>query len=84
MFVCSICGERRMRGSRAKVVMCDLCARSYDKTLGGDLASALVWAAARARRFERRRNTMEVKRALREVRRDAQALAAAIQGTREP
>lgn len=53
--LCVICAERPADGG----FLCRLCARSYDRDLGrdGSVAAALIWAARRARRFERARRT---------------------------
>lgn len=48
--LCVVCSDRVGRPH-----LCQPCQRSYDTTLGGDVLGALVWAASRARRFERRR-----------------------------
>lgn len=50
---CLVCGEAQTnRGS-----MCSSCGRSYDRYSFKDssVMSALIWAAKRARRFERKR-----------------------------
>jgi hypothetical protein len=51
---CVVCG-RHVSEAR----MCSLCTRSYDRDLnrtgGGDVIGAIIWAANRARRFERQR-----------------------------
>ncbi len=51
---CAICDvERREDGA-----MCAACGRAYDRwnaTSDGTMISLIVWVAARARRFERRK-----------------------------
>lgn len=51
---CSICGEERSRRGE----MCPPCCMSYDRYARdtGTVIEAIEWAAARARRFERRRH----------------------------
>jgi predicted amidophosphoribosyltransferase len=54
---CGICGEPCQRVTE----MCDACGRSYDRTAhrDGSIIEALLWAARRARRFERKRLATE-------------------------
>jgi hypothetical protein len=55
---CPICGERRPGG-----LMCSVCSRSYDRDAhqDGTVFEAMLWAAERARRFERRRQKAKAK-----------------------
>ena len=53
---CVVCAERMKTGT----LMCNICGRSYDKSAYEDttIAAAIVWAAERARRFEKTRQRM--------------------------
>jgi len=57
---CVVCFEHETAGS----LLCKLCGESYDRDLYRDdtVASAVLWAARRARRFERARKERRRKR----------------------
>lgn len=61
---CVVCDERPVGGSKVSLgrrvgLFCNRCGRSWDRDAEQDctMAAAVVWAAVRARRFERRRHT---------------------------
>lgn len=51
--LCVVCMERPRKG----LLMCEPCGRSWDRDAAKDttMRGAVVWAARRARRFEKRR-----------------------------
>lgn len=58
--LCAICQQRTCKGS-----MCKLCGKSYDRDLPNNeklgVMGAILWAARRARFFERRRRKKRLK-----------------------
>jgi len=55
--ICPVCQLRPI----ASGYLCRACGRSYDKTLGGDILSVIIWAAERARYFDRRRRARHLR-----------------------